>query len=107
MLGKAAVSFRHYPRNVVIMNQHMSPSKTALTFGVLIGGFHVAWSLLVALGWAQMLIDFIFWAHMLRLPLAVNAFDINAVVTLIAVTSVIGAIFGYFMAIIWNWLHHS
>ncbi|MDD2657408.1 MAG: hypothetical protein PHD04_01950 [Candidatus Pacebacteria bacterium] len=89
------------------MNQYMSPSKTALTFAFLISGFHVAWSLLILVGWAQALIDFIFWAHMLSLPIVVKAFDATAFVTLIVVTAVIGWIFGYAMARIWNRLHRA
>lgn len=85
----------------------MSPSKTALTFGFLFGGFHLAWSLLIALGVAQALLDFIFWAHMLSVPLVVNAFDATAAVTLVIVTAIVGGIFGYFMAVIWNQLHRA
>lgn len=85
----------------------MSPSKTALTFGILIGGFHLAWSVLVAIGWAQALLDFIFWAHMINSPFIVKAFDATAAITLIVVTGIIGCIFGYFMAIIWNRLHRT
>ena len=87
------------------MSQHMSPVKTAFTFGILIGGIHLVWSVLVALGWAQALVDFIFWAHMFSMPLVVKAFDATASVTLIVVTAIIGYIFGFVMAIIWNKLH--
>ena len=83
----------------------MSPAKSAVTFAVLIGGFHLVWSILVALGWAQAIIDFVFWAHMLGIPVIVKAFDPTATLTLIIITSIIGALFGYFMAIIWNRLH--
>lgn len=89
------------------MDHYISPSKTALTFGLLIGGFHVVWSVLVALGLAQALIDFIFWAHMLTVPVVVKAFDATAAVTLIIVTAIIGSVFGYCMAVIWNWLHRT
>jgi hypothetical protein len=37
-----------------------------LVIGVLIGGWHLVWTALVAAGWAQSLISFIFWAHMIR-----------------------------------------
>ena len=87
------------------MDQHMSPCKTAATFAVLFGGMHLGWAILVALGFAQALMDFIFWAHMFSLSFVVKPFDITATITLIVITSAIGAIFGYFMAIIWNRLH--
>ncbi|MCX6787110.1 MAG: hypothetical protein NTY93_01115 [Candidatus Kaiserbacteria bacterium] len=89
------------------MDHHISPVKTALTFGILLGGFHLVWAILVAFGWAQALMDFIFWAHMFSLSFVVKAFDATAAVTLIIVTAIIGYIFGYFMAIIWNRLHRA
>lgn len=85
----------------------MSTTKTALTFGFLLGGWHIVWSLLVALGWAQSIIDFIFWAHMISLPIVVKPFDATAAVALIIITTIIGYIFGYAMAVIWNKLHRS
>lgn len=89
------------------MNHYISPAKTAITFAVLFGGLHLVWSILVALGWAQAIIDFIFWAHMINLPVVISAFDLTATVTLVVITSIIGYIFGYFMAIIWNYLHRE
>jgi hypothetical protein len=87
------------------MNQYIHPTKNAITFAVLFGGFHLTWSILVALGLAQALIDFIFWAHMFSLPFVVKGFDVTAAFTLIVVTSILGYLFGYLMAIIWNRLH--
>ena len=89
------------------MSQHISPLKTAFTFAILVGGIHLVWSILVALGWAQPLLDFIFWAHMFSMPFVVKAFDPAAALTLVVITSIIGGIFGYAMAIIWNRLHRA
>jgi hypothetical protein len=61
--------------------------------GALIGGWHVCWSLLVLLGWAQRIIDFIFWAHMVRPIYVIKPFDPAAGITLVAVTAIIGYTF--------------
>jgi len=83
----------------------MSVSKTAMTFAILLGGFHLMWSCLVLLGWAQAIIDFIISAHMLSIPVVVKAFDATASATLIVITAAIGWVFGYAMAVVWNRLH--
>ncbi len=82
-----------------------NPNKIGIVFAALIGGWHVCWSLLVALGWAQPIIDFIFWAHMIRPIYVVKAFDLVAALTLILITAVIGYLFGFLGALIWNKLH--
>jgi len=89
------------------MNHHINPVKAGLTLGAFVGGIHLVWSILVAFGWAQPLIDFIFWAHMFSMPFTVKAFDSTAAVTLIVVTSIIGYIFGYIFALIWNRMHRG
>lgn len=89
------------------MDHSIDTCKTSLTFAVLLGGFHLVWSVLVALGWAQAILDFVFWAHMITPPFTIEAFNMTAALTLIILTSVIGAVFGYLLAVVWNRMHRS
>ena len=82
-----------------------NPNKVGLVIGALIGGGHFVWSVLVLLGWAQPIIDFVFWAHMIKPVYLVKPFDPVAAVALIVITAVIGYIFGFVGAVIWNRLH--
>ena len=87
--------------------KNLSPQKTALTLGVFVGGVHVVWSLLILLGWAQPLLDFIFWAHMIANPYQVMSFDVTACLTLIVVTFCVGYGIGWIFATLWNILHRK
>ena len=80
-------------------------NKTGLVIAALIGGGHVVWVALVAAGWAQPVINFVFWAHMIRPIYVIQPFDAVAAVTLLVISSVWGYIFGYAGAIVWNKLH--
>jgi hypothetical protein len=86
------------------MNQ-ISPNKAALAVGALFGAWHLAWSLLVALGVAQPLIDFLFWIHFIKPVYVIEPFEIGRAVILIAVTVAIGYVIGLFFAILWNRIH--
>ncbi len=89
------------------MDHHLNPTKAALTIGLFIGGAHLVWSLLVALGWAQPLVDFVLWMHMVNMPYVVKPFDIGAATTLIIVTTIVGYILGFIFARIWNRMHRA
>ena len=82
-----------------------NPNKVGLVIAMLIGGWHVIWSLLVLIGFAQPILDFIFWAHMIQQVYFVKPFDPMAAVTLIVITAVIGYVLGFVGAMIWNRLH--
>ena len=84
------------------MNMEISKGKTGLTFGFLMGFIHFMWSVLVALGLAQTLLNFIFNVHMLNMPIVVMPFNLIKALGLIIVTFVIGYIFGWLMAYFWN-----
>ncbi len=81
---------------------NLQPHKAGLALGLFFGGFHFLWSLLVALGWAQGLLDFIFRIHMIEPAYMVSSFDASLALTLIIVTSVIGYVFGYAFVVVWN-----
>ncbi|MDO8561178.1 MAG: hypothetical protein Q7R91_03105 [bacterium] len=81
---------------------HLNPSKTGLVFGALAGGWHLLWSLLVVLGWAQPLLNFIFMTHMITPPFVVGVFSTMTAVILIAVTAVLGYVVGNIFALVWN-----
>lgn len=87
------------------MNQPADPNKVGLVFGAILGGWHLVWSLLVLSGSAQAFYDFILWAHMIHLPITIGPFEAKAALTLIVVTSVMGYIFGYVGAWIWDRVH--
>lgn len=81
--------------------------KIGLIFGSFLGLWHVLWSLLVALGLAQPLLDWIFWLHMIDNPMHVQAFSLTRFLLLIVVVSAVGYIGGYVMASLWNYFHKA
>jgi hypothetical protein len=83
----------------------VNPNKVGLVIGSLIGGWHLVWSFLILLHWAQPILDFIFWAHMIRPVYIVKSFDPAAAVTLVIMTAAFGYIVGLFGAVVWNKLH--
>jgi hypothetical protein len=84
-----------------------NPNKAGLVIGALIGSWHLVWILLVLIGCAQPILDFIFWAHMIKPVYFVKPFEPVPAVTLIVITAVIGYLFGFLGAIIWNWVHRQ
>jgi hypothetical protein len=83
----------------------INPNKVGLALGVLIGGWHFAWALLVAVGWAQWVLNFIFWIHFLKPPYTVVPFSAGVAAILILVTAAVGYTFGYIFGVLWNWIH--
>jgi len=79
-----------------------NPNKVGLVFAILLGGWHVAWSILVATGLGQTLYNFILWAHMIHLAIKIGPFDLTASITLIVVTAIFGYVVGYIGSLVWN-----
>lgn len=84
---------------------NVNKNKVALTLAVMVGGVHLVWSVLVALGLAQGLIDFILAVHMIETATIVGPFDIKMAGLLVVVTAIIGYAVGYVFATVWNYLH--
>jgi polyferredoxin len=87
------------------MTRHISKSKAGIVVGSLTGLWHLIWSLLVALGLAQLVINWIFRLHFIQPPYTITAFNFGTAFILIAVTFVSGFVLGWLFGAIWNWLH--
>jgi thiamine transporter ThiT len=83
----------------------INKNKTGLAFGFLMGFVHLMWSILVALGLAQVFLNFIFKIHMVGMPIVVMPFNLVKAVELIVLTFIVGYIFGWLMAFFWNKSH--
>ncbi|MGA8692016.1 MAG: hypothetical protein WB662_19485 [Methyloceanibacter sp.] len=83
----------------------IDPNRADLVLGVLLGGWHSIWSLLVALGLAQPLIDFVFWIHFIKPVYVIEPFAIGRVAILVLVTASIGYVSGFAFAMLWNRIH--
>ncbi len=76
-----------------------------LVFGFFLALWHACWSVLVALHWAQPLIDFVLWAHFINLPLHIEPFDIVRALILVGITFLAGLVGGWIIGLIWNAFH--
>jgi hypothetical protein len=83
----------------------VNPNRVAMIFAALYGGWHLLWSALVAVSWAQPVLNFVFWMHFLKPAFVVGPFDIGTAVVLIAVTTAIGGVLGWILAVLWNLIH--
>jgi hypothetical protein len=79
-----------------------NPHSFGLVFGIFLAAWHTLWSLLVWLGAAQPLMDFIFRLHMITPPYKIAAFDLGTAALLVLVTAGIGYAMGCVVGFIWN-----
>lgn len=83
----------------------LNKNKVGLALATIVGGLHVVWSLLIAFGWAQSYVDFVFNVHMVKPIVVVNDFNFGLAVALIIIATIIGYVVGYIFATVWNRLH--
>jgi hypothetical protein len=85
----------------------INANRAGIALGVVVGLWHVSWSFLVALGWAQPLIDFIFWMHFIKPVFAIEPFSLTIAAILAALTTACGYLLGLLFGLLWNALHRS
>ncbi len=88
------------------MVNELSPKKTGFALGAFLGLWHFVWSLLIATGFAQGLLNFVLRLHSLNNPYQVTGFSAIKSVALIVVTSLVGFVFGFVFAKVWNAVHN-
>jgi len=81
--------------------------KAGFVLGVLVGGWHLCWSLLVALRWVQPVIDFVFSIHFIKPICVIESFEVARAMILIGVTTGVGFVIGSVFGLIWNALHKA
>ena len=87
--------------------RQLNPTTTGLVHGTLLGACHAIWAAFVAIGWAQPIVDFVFWMHMIRPVYVIGPFHLWIALILIAVTAAIGYVGGFVLAILGTWLHQE
>ena len=87
--------------------KQIHPLKAGLAFGLILGGFHLFWAILVALSFAQAVIDFIFWLHFVKPVYVIEPFSLGIAAGLVAMTFCCGFVGAYVFSLIWNRLHSS
>lgn len=73
-----------------------------LAFGLFLALWHTLWALLVWVGAAQWLLDFVFRLHMIAPPYKVVAFSFGTAIALVLITASIGYVTGFVIGVIWN-----
>lgn len=86
------------------MKEKLHPHKVGLTLGAFAWLGHVVWSLLVAMGLAKPLIDWLLSLHFVSVSFSLASFDLTNAVLLVVVTSVWGYVVGYVFSLVWNWM---
>ena len=83
--------------------KRINPHAVGLVFGSFLALWHAVWSVLVLIGAAQPITDFIFRLHMITPPWQIGPFQLGMAVGLVTVTAIIGYVSGFIAGSLWNW----
>lgn len=84
--------------------RHISITKAAVSVGAVFAAWHAMWVTLVGMGWAQSCLNFILRLHFLKIDFQLEPYSGIIASSLIAITFVVGCLFGAIFAAVWNWL---
>ncbi|HNQ31409.1 MAG TPA: hypothetical protein PKG71_02460 [Candidatus Woesebacteria bacterium] len=86
---------------------HANPHYIGLFFGGLAAFGKGVWSLLVLVGFAQPILDFLFWLAFMTNPITIQMFELTRAVMFVSFAFAFGYVVGYVGAYVWNMLHHN
>lgn len=84
--------------------RHISPIKTGVAVGSVLGLWHLMWVTLVGVGWAKPVMDFVLQLHFIKLDYDLAPYSAVTAGELVLLTFAVGALVGFVFALIWNWL---
>lgn len=85
--------------------RRISPPKTSVAVGTVIGLWHVMWVTLVGMGWAKPVLDFVLRLHFIQFDYALAPYSALVAGELVLLTFSIGAVLGFAFALVWNSLN--
>lgn len=80
----------------------LNVGRTGIVFGTLVAAFHAAWAGLVAIGQAQVVVDFLHAVHFVEPVYQVQPFDPRLAMQLVAVSFVVSSTVAALLALAWN-----
>ncbi len=80
----------------------LNKNQVGLIIGLFFAVLHIGWSLLVALGLAQVLTDWVLWLHFMNIQVRIESFEVSRAVLLTLFTFVVGYLLGFVSTWIWN-----
>ena len=87
--------------------RHISIAKTAMAVGTVFAAWHTMWVVLVGLGWATEVLNFVLELHFLKIGFQVASYSAFTAFSLVAITFCAGALLGAIFALVWNWLTNA
>lgn len=85
-----------------IINNKINENRLGLTLGIFLAGLHVLWSVILASGNGQALLDNAMSLHFLNINYQILDFNFSKFILLVITTFVAGYISGYVLAYLWN-----
>jgi hypothetical protein len=80
-------------------------NRTGLVLGLVLGTIHLFWTVLVAAGVAQAVMDFVFRLHFIRPVYVIEPFSLIHALALVLLTAASGYCIGALFALLWNRFH--
>ena len=83
-------------------SRFLNPIRVGLTLAIFAGVAHTCWALVVALRWAQPLVDFVLHLHFIEPFYIVEPFNLGTASLLVLISMLGGFLYGFLFAAIWN-----